>query len=338
WVDSLRDLAESTIAYINSAVAFEKGNYEEAMKYYVLGEEEYTDSRSHRTPVINGQSRPEPGIRHLIPFIKDLSKIIGDNIDQVINPDTTKLTLRPYTNMSPLYWGHVQNIADGDNTRYSCMWIRNSAKEGDYVAVELNEVTKVNSITFEQGQDEGDAFNYGKFQYSMDGENWTDVDGVDYGPKMHKIVVEDLDITAKYLRFIPTKEILNNWIAVREFSVNKKDENDMKVNAYTNVEALAKNEVSISEEKATLSDLNDVTLSKREYVGIKLNKLREVTNIVSDFTNKDNLTLETSINGVEWVEAKTLSETINARYVRIINNTDKDVTFNLNKLEAEYSN
>ena len=47
-----------------------------------------------------------------------------------------------------LYWGHVQNIADGDNTRYSCMWIRNSAKEGDYVAVELNEVTKVNSITF----------------------------------------------------------------------------------------------------------------------------------------------------------------------------------------------
>ena len=149
------------------------------MKYYVLGEEEYTASRSHRTPVINGQSRPEPGIRHLIPFIKDLSKIIGDNIDQVINPDTTKLTLRPYTNMSPLYWGHVQNIADGDNTRYSCMWIRNSAKEGDYVAVELNEVTKVNSITFEQGQDEGDAFNYGKFQYSMDGENWTDVDGVD---------------------------------------------------------------------------------------------------------------------------------------------------------------
>lgn len=338
WVDSLRDLAESTIAYINSAVAFEKGNYEEAMKYYVLGEDEYTASRSHRTPVINGQSRPEPGTRHLIPFIKDLSKIIGDNIDQVINPDTTKLTLRPYTNMSPLYWGHVQNIADGDNTRYSCMWIRNSAKEGDYVAVELNEVTKVNSITFEQGQDEGDAFNYGKFQYSMDGENWTDVDGVDYGPKMHKIVVEDLDITAKYLRFIPTKEILNNWIAVREFSVNKKDENNMKVNAYTNVEALAKNEVSISEEKATLSDLNDVTLSKGEYVGIKLNKLREVTNIVSDFTNKDNLTLETSINGVEWVEAKTLSETINARYVRIINNTDKDVTFNLNKLEAEYSN
>ena len=172
----------------------------------------------------------------------------------------------------------------------------------------------------------------------MDGENWTDVDGVDYGPKMHKIVVEGLDITAKYLRFIPTKEILNNWIAVREFSVNKKDENNMKVNAYTNVEALAKNEVSISEEKATLSDLNDVTLSKGEYVGIKLNKLREVTNIVSDLTNNDNLTLETSINGVEWVEAKTLSETINARYVRIINNTDKDVTFNLNKLEAEYSN
>lgn len=338
WVDSLRDLTESTMAYINAAVAFEKGNYEQAMKYYVLGEEEYTASRSHRTPTLTGQSRPEPGTRHLIPFVKDLSKMIGDNIDQVINPDTPKLTLRPYTNMGPLYWGHVQSIADGDNTRYSCMWIRNSAKEGDYVAVELNEVTEVNSIIFEQGQDEGDAFNYGKFQYSMDGENWTDVDGVDYGPKMHKIVVEDLDITAKYLRFIPTKEILNNWIAVREFSVNKKDESNMKVEAYTDVEELEEKQVSVSEEKATLVDLNEIKLSEGQYVGIKLNKLREVTNITADFTNSDKLVLETSINGVEWTAVKSLSEVINARYVRILNNTDKDITFNLNKLEVEYSN
>lgn len=338
WVDSLRDLAESTIAYINAAVAFEKGNYEQAIKYYVLGEDEYTASRSHRTPVLNGQSRPEPGTRHLIPFAKDLSKIIGDNIDQVINPDTKKLTLRPYTNMSPLYWGHVQSIADGDNTRYSCMWIRNAAKEGDYVAVELNEVTEVNSIIFEQGQDEGDAFNYGKFQYSMDGENWTDVDGVDYGPQMHKIVVEDLDITAKYLRFIPTKEILNNWIAVREFSVNKKDESNMKVEAYTDVEELEEKQVSVSEEKASLVELNDVKLSEGQYIGIKLNKLREITNITADFTKNDELVLESSINGVEWTEIKNLSEVINARYVRILNNTDNDITFDLNKLEVEYSN
>lgn len=338
WVDSLRDLTESTMAYINAAIAFEKGNYEQAMKYYVLGEEEYVASRSHRTPTLTGQSRPEPGTRHLIPFAKDLSKMIGDNIDQLINPDATKLTLRPYTNMGPLYWGHVQSIADGDNTRYSCMWIRNSAKEGDYVAVELNEVTEVNSIIFEQGQDEGDAFNYGKFQYSMDGENWTDVDGVDYGPKMHKIVVEDLDITAKYLRFIPTKEILNNWIAVREFSVNKKDESNMKLEAYTNIEELAKNEVSISEEKATLVDLNEIKLSEGQYIGIKLNKLRELTNITADFTNNDKLALETSINGVEWTAVKSLSEVVNARYVRIINNTANDIIFDLTKLEVEYSN
>lgn len=338
WVDSLRDLTESTMAYISAAIAFEKGNYEQAMKYYVLGEEEYVASRSHRTPTLTGQSRPEPGTRHLIPFAKDLSKMIGDNIDQLINPDTTKLTLRPYTNMGPLYWGHVQSIADGDNTRYSCMWIRNSAKEGDYVAVELNEVTEVNSIIFEQGQDEGDAFNYGKFQYSMDGENWTDVDGVDYGPKMHKIVVEDLDITAKYLRFIPTKEILNNWIAVREFSVNKKDESNMKLEAYTNIEELEKNEVIISEEKATLVDLNEIKLSEGQYVGIKLNKLREVTNITADFTNNDKLLLETSINGVEWTAVKSLSEVVNARYVRIMNNTANDIIFDLTKLEVEYSN
>ena len=32
------------------------------------------------------------------------------------------------------------------------MWIRRAANEDDYVALELNEVTEVNSITFEQGE------------------------------------------------------------------------------------------------------------------------------------------------------------------------------------------
>ena len=338
WVDSLRDLSQSTIAYIKSAVAFEEGNLEEAIRFYSLGEEEYIASRSHRTPVLNGQSRPEPGTKYLIPFNKDLAKIIGDNIDQVINPDTTKLRLRPYTNMSPLYWGHVQDIADGDNTRYSSMWIRRSAKEGDYVAVELSEVTKVENIIFEQGQDEGDAFNYGKFQYSLDGENWTDVDGIDYGPKMHKIVVDNLDIEAKYLRFIPTKEISNNWIAVREFSVNKVDEEGGHLKAYTNSEDLKDVKVSLSEGKATLDSLENITLKNGEYIGIKLNKLREVNSIKADFTKNDNLILEKSINGTEWVEAKDLSAVERARYLRIINKGEKEEKLNVKALEMNYSN
>ena len=341
WVDSLRDIAESTIAYVNSAVALEKGNYDEAMKYYVQGEEEYTASRTHRVPAINdGQTRPEPGTKELIPFAKDLSRIISEKVNQTINPDTNILTLLPYTNMGPsLYWGHIQNIVDGDNARLSCMWVRGAAKEGDFVAVELNQPTEINNIIFEHGEPgAGDGFNYVKFQYSMDGQNWTDLNGEAYGPNLQKIVIDNLNVTAKYVRAIPTGEILNNWISVREFSINKDDADHIIRNVYTNVEALAENKVDILPSNATLTDLNDITLAEGQYVGIKLNKIRELTNITSEITNSDKLTLETSINGVEWTAVEDTTKTVAARYARLINNGKDAVKFNVTNLALEYSN
>lgn len=341
WVDSLRDLAESTIAYVNSAVALEKGNYDEAIKYYVQGEDEYTASRSHRVPAINdGQTRPEPGTKELIPFAKDLSRLISEKVDQLINPDTTKLTLLPYTNMGPsLYWGHIQNIVDGDNSRLSCMWVRGAAKEGDYVAVELNQPTEINNIIFEHGEPgAGDGFNYVKFQYSMDGENWTDLNDEAYGPNLQKIVINNLNVTAKYVRAIPTGEILNNWISVREFSINKDDAEHIIRSVYTNVESLEENKVDIYPSNATLTDLNNVTLTEGQYIGVKLDKIKELTNIVSDVTNSDKLTLETSINGIEWTAVEDTTKTVAARYVRFINNSKDAVKINITNLELEYSN
>lgn len=226
WVDALRDEAESTIAYINAAVAFEQRKYDEAKKFYVQGGEEFTASKSHRVPAINnGLTRPEPGTKYLVPFINDLSRLINEKFIQRENPDTNRVVLLPYTNMGPnLYWGHIQNIVDGGTGRLSTMWVRRAAKADDYVAVEMNKVTNVNSITFEQGEPgAGDSFNYVKFQYSMNGKNWKDVDGKAYGPHMQKIVVKDLNVKAKHIRVIPTGELKNNWISVRELSINKED-------------------------------------------------------------------------------------------------------------------
>ena len=341
WVDSLRDLSESTIAYVNAALALEKGNYEDALKYYSLGESEYTSSRSYRVQGLDKQIRPEPGSRHLLPFVKDLSRIIGEKITQIANPNSNKLSLFPYTNMGyNLYWGHVQNIVDGDNARLSTMWIRRAANADDYVALELSEVTEVNSIIFEQGEPgAGDKFNFVKFQSSMDGENWTDIDGVAYGPEIEKIVVENLNVKAKYVRVVPTGEIKSNWISVREFSVNKDDTDHIKRTAYTNVSGLEGKKVDIYPTNATLEGAKEITLEENEYVGIKLNKIREITNIIADFTNNDKLTLETSINGVEWtaVSDKTAKASVDARYVRIINKSENAVKFDLENLAVEYS-
>ncbi|KRF61503.1 hyaluronidase [Bacillus sp. Soil768D1] len=341
WVDSLRDEAESTIAYINAAVAFEQGNYDDAMKFYVQGGDEYTASRSHRVPAINnGQTRPEPGTKYLVPFIKDLSRLISEKFTQTINPDTNRLVLFPYTNMGPnLYWGHIQNIVDGGTDRLSTMWVRRGAKADDYVAVELSEVTDVNSIIFEHGEPgAGDSFNYVKFQYSMNGKKWKDIDGKEYGPHTQKIVIEDLNVKAKHVRVIPTGELKSNWISVRELSINKDDAEHIKRDVYTNVDALAVNKVDIFPSNATLADVKGITLAKGQYVGIKLNKIKELTTIIADVINNDKLTLEASINGVEWTEVTDLTKVTNACYVRVINNTKDAVTFDITNLEVQYSN
>lgn len=341
WVDSLRDEAESTIAYINAAVAYEQGKYDDAMKFYVQGGDEYAASRSHRVPAINnGLTRPEPGTKYLVPFINDLSRLVSERVTQTINPDTNRLVLLPYTNMGPnLYWGHIQNIVDGGTDRLSTMWVRRGAKADDYVAVELSEVTDVNSITFEQGEPgAGDSFNYVKFQYSINGEKWIDVDGKEYGPHTQKIVVKDLNLKAKHIRVIPTGELKSNWISVRELSINKDDAGHIKRDVYTNVKALAANKVDIFPSNATLADIKGIKLAKGQYVGIKLNKIKELTTIIADGTNNDKLTLEASINGVEWTGVTDLTNVTNARYVRVINNTKDAVTFDIANLEVQFSN
>ncbi|WP_082003311.1 beta-N-acetylglucosaminidase domain-containing protein [Sporosarcina sp. ZBG7A] len=341
WVDSLRDEAESTIAYINAAVAFEKGNYDEAMKYYVQGEDEYTASRSHRVPAINNsQTRPEPGTKYLVPFINDLSRLISEKFNQKNNPDTNGLILFPYTNMGPnLYWGHIQNIVDGGTDRLSTMWVRRGAKADDYVAVELNKVTNVNSITFEQGEPgAGDSFNYVKFQYSMNGKKWKDIDGKAYGPNTQKIVIDDLHVKAKHIRVIPTGELKNNWISVRELSINKDNADHIKRNVYTNVKKLAANQVDIFPSNATLENLKGIKLAKGQYVGIELNKIKELTSIIADVTNNEQLTVEASINSVEWTEVTDLTKVRSANYVRLINNTKRAVTLDIKNLEIQYSN
>lgn len=171
----------------------------------------------------------------------------------------------------------------------------------------------------------------------MDGENWTDLNGEAYGPNLQKIVIDNLNVTAKYVRAIPTGEILSNWISVCEFSINKDDAEHIKRNVYTNIEGLAENKVDIYPTNATLTGLNEITLDECQYVGIKLDKIRELTNITTDVTSRNKLTLETSINGVEWTAVEDTTKTVAGRYVRFINKEKDTVKVNVTNLALEYS-
>ena len=483
WRQSLKALAQSTIEYIKTAIAIEDGNNGEVWSHYSEGAAKFELSKTFQVQNIHGKDYVEAGYKRLIPFVKKLGDSLAGKVGDIVNPEEEKLNVTPYTNVNNVYQGNIQNIVDGDlNTK---VWFGRYIQEGDYVALELSKSTKITSLSIEQGKNatDKDAFHYGKFQYSMDGETWTDVNNKTYGPYQNKVEVSNLDIEAKYVRFIVTGDIKAEgeanpkWASFREFTINKdinegdlslslikssnigkrsggneadilrpegaaspimyakapyegadrdgipqdayigvdlgrearlgkvhivgdksvpgdifvnavleysvngedyteietftnkveinKDysqeniiaryvrlrnktktnvwarftkfnvtESNLNTKIYTNVVALANNKVNIQNDVAIISNLNEITLATNEYVGIKLPRIKDLTEIVKDYTESENLTLETSMNEIEWETINNLNELQDARYIRIINKTENPIAFNLNNLEV----
>src|SRR5699024_9165468 len=76
----------------------------------------------------------------------------------------------------------------------------------------------------------------------------------------------------------------------------------------------------------SLEATEGITLQPGEYVGIQLERIKEIESIDVDVTT-DALTLQFAENQVEW---RTGTDYGNVRYIRLINNTDSAVTFDLN--------
>lgn len=79
-------------------------------------------------------------------------------------------------------------------------------------------------------------------------------------------------------------------------------------------------------------DVNDKTYGP--YIGIELPRIRDLSNMVAEYTQNDLLTLETSMNEIEWTEVTDLNVLEDARYIRIINKTENEVAFDISTLEV----
>ena len=81
------------------------------------------------------------------------------------------------------------------------------------------------------------------------------------------------------------------------------------------------------------------TLNSGEYVGFMIPQARVLSEVTVETTNAANLTLQYSLNGVEWTDAKTTVEgnvlkatdRLSAAYVRVVNKTDSAVDVNIAK-------
>lgn len=239
--------------------------------------------------------------------------------------------------------GKETNVVDGDlntNVHYNVRQTstpKDTTIVGDYVGVELSKPIVLGKINITQGRNDtdGDYFTDADLEYSMDKKNWTKINNFKNARKI-SVDVSAQNITAKYVRLVNKKQQAT-WIAMREFDVDAKIFHNGKV--FTNVDKYKKHTADYLADTAEVTPIDNVTLAKNEYIGLKLDRIHELAEITSKLSD-ENLTVQLSKNNVEWKdinvkESKATKVTDDARCVRIINKTENAITFNVEKFAVK---
>lgn len=245
----------------------------------------------------------------------------------------------------PNVWSIPENdknrVIDGDTNAYAHFKTRHDTKyrdnkdhilKDDWIGLKLSTAITLGKIDILQGKDDNDTNDYIKkatLQYSENGTDWKNIEGLAVFENQKHIMVDlsDKNIKAQYVR-LKVEEKQHAWIAIREFDVKEKRYYNAK--AYTNVETLKEHKANVFTDQANLAPKENITLEKDQYIGLKLDRIHEITEIKKVLENDGNLKLQISQNSIEWNDYTT--GTVNARYVRLVNPTDNSITFNLKEL------
>ncbi|GAA0107848.1 MULTISPECIES: beta-N-acetylglucosaminidase domain-containing protein [Clostridium] len=239
-----------------------------------------------------------------------------------------------------VYSGKDSDIIDGDETTGVHYNVRqngnpvNTTIAGDYVGVRLSEPIILGKINIIQGQtaDAGDWFKDATLEYSLDGKNYTPIERFE-NKKEIRIDLSSQEIEAQYVR-LRNNVKQETWIGFREFEVNSKVYHNGKV--YTNVEKYKEHPADYYNDNASIVELQNVTLENGEYIGLKLDRIHELTEAIVKGSSLENLTLQVSKNAHEWtnIDSGSLTENNDARYIRLVNLTNNAVTFDLDEFKV----
>lgn len=241
-----------------------------------------------------------------------------------------------------IYSGAESNLFDDDEN--SAVWYasrstndytenKDATIPGHYLGVKLSEPILLGNIEILGGPTptSGDYFHDAILEYSLDGINYTPIQAIKNQRDVN-LDVASKNIHAQYVRLRNTV-VQKNWVGYRAFKVTPKYFTGY---AYTNVNRLKEQDADYRLDNACLYPASNVTLDTGEYIGLKLDRIHELTYIVNTVSSKD-ITLEIAKNPYEWegVSAGELSPTVNARYIRLINKTSAPITFDITELSIQ---
>lgn len=242
--------------------------------------------------------------------------------------------------------GQLGNVNDGDASTFTHFaespYKPSGAPITDYIPVDSKII-----LTFEQTkqlgiisfkQDSGtDKIKKYAIEYSEDGSDWKELKTYSSGDADISLDVSSQNIVAKAIRIRNLELNLKNasvgyWWKVYDFSMQKaQNETHSTENVFTNTKFDL--ETKYDEALTILKANQDVTLKKNEFIGVDLSRIKDLKDINIDTSANNQLTIQVSKNKVDWstLTTRTLPD---ARYVRLINLNDSEVTFKLNSFEV----
>lgn len=221
----------------------------------------------------------------------------------------------------------LAEMMDGNSRTFYYSW--GTQKPGDWVGVDLGEVTPVTNVLVEQGRKQGDNdyFQGATLEYSVDGNSWTTL--VDVPDSIYTIRYNARPIEARYVRLRAGKSVSRkNWTAIRRFDVNPLQSAPIVM---TNLPQVAKTAVEQNANLVSLKPMLEIIkVAPGEYLGLELPLVSAIGEVKIDL-NLKGAKVEYSSNGTEWSNDQPSS----ARYIRYINNSSKPVDINLRRFEVK---
>ena len=338
WLKSLTAIVTADQQALMAILAVQQGDVNAAWTYLSnasLGLDEWDN---YPTPQY-ANKMAKAGSKRLQPFANELITAVQDQLLPLLSPDGG---LGSGTSFYAVLGGQKQEdsdnsakMFDGDAGTVASFSI--VQKEGDYIGVDLGKVQSIRSIDILQGKNDTDHdyLHKATLECSVDGQTWvTLVEKVN----SHHIMVEDLDIAARYVRLRLVEAGYGSkpdyWTNIREFAVETEGSDDAPL--YTNLEST--DGLSVTEDGGvyTLNASGTFTVAPGGYVGIRLPEIMGIREITTGSQLPEGFAVQTSTNGVVWKDAAA-EETEAVRYIRMINQSENAYSGELPSLSATVS-
>ncbi|MDQ0361826.1 beta-N-acetylglucosaminidase domain-containing protein [Breznakia pachnodae] len=226
WLDCWSDTNEATIAYLNGVKAAINNDTTGLLNYQTAGKAAFERSKTHEFWYVDHNERAEVGVQHIVPFVNALDSYLSMRSESIMDPDIVTKTFITSRQDNPS--GSTANVFDGDDSTMasyrSPVWIY----EGDYVGVMLGKKIDITYVRFLLGNGKN-HMEYAKLQYTKDGKEWEDLNGVEYVAvqgNYQEIILNEEDLPENFqamgIRLVATKNNTKDaYLNVHEITINK---------------------------------------------------------------------------------------------------------------------